>query len=323
MDQSTLDFIRSLTYTDTKTLSQKALKASEEVGELAKVVLPFDNAHATLHRFADKQKILEEIADTYLVIQSIAFELGYSYEEFCDMVKFKSQKWAELQSREEKIQGDIPFEIHITVKQDDLDKFRAVCANLGVKPIVLDLQNQKGASVMQDVMTSSVFMGDNPGAYNKMKEISAGMTEAGFTVVREKIETVPWHPAAPSRKHTDPKMPANCYFETHFGIICTDETKKMLVDMAPVWDCHLSQNYFKINSDLTYTIMMTKRVYEGTFEDFKHGVDKIYGQLEMMGFVIDKLIVEFSIYDTKISHDAQWLMNPDCSECSTECPFTV
>lgn len=41
----TNDFIKKLSLSDKKTLSQKALKTCEEVGELAKAVLPFDSAH--------------------------------------------------------------------------------------------------------------------------------------------------------------------------------------------------------------------------------------------------------------------------------------
>jgi hypothetical protein len=36
MNKNTLDYIRSLSTNDKKTLSQKALKTCEEVGELAK-----------------------------------------------------------------------------------------------------------------------------------------------------------------------------------------------------------------------------------------------------------------------------------------------
>ncbi len=49
-----MKYIQLLTETDQKSLSQKALKACEEVGELAKVFLPFENAHACNHRFVDK-----------------------------------------------------------------------------------------------------------------------------------------------------------------------------------------------------------------------------------------------------------------------------
>ena len=39
------DFIKTLSIKDKKTLSQKGLKLVEEVGELARVILPYDSAH--------------------------------------------------------------------------------------------------------------------------------------------------------------------------------------------------------------------------------------------------------------------------------------
>lgn len=55
------NYIKSLSIKDKKTLSQKGLKLAEEVGELAKAILPYDSAHGTNHRFIDKEKILEEV----------------------------------------------------------------------------------------------------------------------------------------------------------------------------------------------------------------------------------------------------------------------
>ena len=85
---------------DKKTLSQKGLKLAEEVGELAKVILPYDSAHGTNHRFIDKERILEEVVDVYLTNISIAHSIGITDEEFDEMLNRKSLKWAELQSKE-------------------------------------------------------------------------------------------------------------------------------------------------------------------------------------------------------------------------------
>ena len=47
MNTELLSYIQKLSIRDKKTLSQKALKVTEECGELARVVLPFDNAAGT------------------------------------------------------------------------------------------------------------------------------------------------------------------------------------------------------------------------------------------------------------------------------------
>ncbi len=80
MSPELFEYIQRLSLADKKTLSQKALKVAEESGELAKVVLPFDNAAGTIHRFIEKGRILEESVDVILTAISIAYELGYTHE---------------------------------------------------------------------------------------------------------------------------------------------------------------------------------------------------------------------------------------------------
>jgi hypothetical protein len=311
MHKSTLDTLRTLSAADTKTLSQKTLKAAEEVGELAKVVLPFEGAFATTHRFVDRRRILEEVADGILCLRSVAYDLGFDDSEIEDMVIHKMRKWAELQAREHKANYPVPYEFHITVHTSEIERFKGTCAALGVKPIVLDLQNQQGESVMHDVMTSSTFMGDNPGAYNEMERIAVGLTEAGFKVVRKKIETVPWHPAAPeAHEGNTPPMPKDCYFESHFGVVCTTLRRGELHGIAKQLDAHLSRNIFKKLDGDSFKIMLTARSYEGTATQFKQRVADIEATLKEMGFDVDKVIVEFSVYDTRVNHDSSWITKP-------------
>jgi NTP pyrophosphatase (non-canonical NTP hydrolase) len=162
MNIQLLDYIKKLSLDDKKTLSQKALKVAEESGELAKVVLPFDNAAGTIHRFIEKGRILEESVDVILTAISIAYELGYSHEEIEETMRLKAEKWQGIQYKETQVDDMIPFEIHVSVqlKEGQEERFRNICGLINsatpVKPIILDLEN-KGQSVMQDVMTSSHF----------------------------------------------------------------------------------------------------------------------------------------------------------------------
>lgn len=314
MDKKTLDYIKTLTKNDKKNLSQKALKTCEEVGELAKVVLPYENAFATTHRFVDRTRILEECADSYLCLMSIAYDLNFSDEEFETMVNHKMKIWADLQAREGRIKYPIPYEIHVTIEPVlaanlqpiSIETFKEICKFLGVKPILLDL-HLKGDKVLKDLMTSSTFMGNNREAFEEMKRITAGLVGAGYTVVREKIETIPWHPAAPSRAHENPTMPPNCYFESHLNILCTEEKLKLLKSIAETHQARRSSNVFKRFDDGTFTIMVTYRNYETVYEDFKSKLEEIKKDLRENAFEVEKEIVEFSVFDTKISHDAAWI----------------
>jgi len=309
-------FIRELSSQDKKTLSQKALKVAEEAGELAKVVLPFDNASGTIHRFIDKKRILEEVVDVHLTAISIAYSLGFTDEEIEDMILHKAKKWADIQKAEAKVQGKIPYEIHITVEvAESNDVFSDHCRTLDVKPIVLALQ--KNDTSIRDVMTSSVHMGNNRSAYEEMKRISNGLWMQGYEVVREKIETVPWHPAAPTAKYGNLKMPEDCYFETHIGVnleTSQPDRKKALQDIADYFNAHMSRNAFKMHDDGTYMQMITFRKYEGTFESFEGEANTLNGMIILEGFEVEKRVTEFSIYDTKVSHDAAWLTKEPAKE---------
>ncbi len=309
MNQKLLELIRQLSQSDTKTLSQKALKATEEIGELAKVVLPFEDAFACKHRFVDRLAILEEVADVMLTVMSIAYNLDFEDSDLEEMIKEKSLYWAELQTRDREAKFPVPYEIHVTVKTDNVDTFKQTCLEANVKPLLLDLQNSTGDSVLQEMMTSSIHIGNNSSAYAEMKRIADYLNTKGIPVIRQKIETVPWHPAAPSEKHASPTMPKDCYFESHLAIIVNKDNIDDLRDFVTSYSCHLSKNVFKRIDDENFIIMATYRKYDGVYESFKDSLEKIKNEVLNAGYQIEKTIVEFSVYDSRINHDAAWLMS--------------
>jgi len=268
-----LDYVAKLSKADKKTLSQKALKTAEEVGELAKVVLPYDGAASTAHRFIAKERILEEVADVLLCALSVAYDLGYTHEEITSTMLRKAGYWEELQTRESKAVYPLPYEIHVTVagglvtdSAERLEDFKRACAMIGVKPLLIDMHNNMGKTIMLDTQTSSVHLGDNTSAITEVRRISTALRAGGFKVVREKVETVPWHPAAPSALHRNPVMPKDCYFEAHFNIVVDEQKLSVLRAREGLYDFHLSRNAFKRISDTEFVMMATKRNYEGMFE---------------------------------------------------------
>lgn len=312
MNKNLLAYIKLLSLKDRKSLSQKALKTSEEVGELAKKVLPFDNASGSLHKFTDKQNILEEVVDVILSSISIAYDIGFEDDDIENMLHKKAIYWNELQNKESLVNPDeIPFEIHVTVETEDIDGFKKVCETLGVKPIVIELENSQEKSIQ--VMTSSDIITSNTGSYNECKRISDFLKISGFNVVREKIETVPWHPSAPSDKMGRVGMPKGSYFETHFTILCNESRRKFLELVLRKWDCHLSRNVFKKLDDGQFKIMGTFRNYSWSQEKFKLHTKLIKKELKEHRFDVDKVINEFCIYDTKESKDWNW-MESECIE---------
>ena len=327
------DFIKTLSIKDKKTLSQKGLKLVEEVGELARVILPYDSAHGTNHRFIDREAILEEVVDVYLTNISIAHSLGFTDEEFNDMLAKKSEKWSKLQANEEKAEFPLPFEIHVTVDANnitetklndfftypyDLHTFKSVCDGIRVKPIVIDLEINDG-SIIKDVMTSSKHFGDNRSAYEESKRICDELKRHGYKVLRNKIESVPWHPAAPVIS-TGKEIPNGCYFEAHIGVTIypgqkdelNDFVKSTLTDGSLIelsGTAKLSQNFFKKSKDGSkFVNMLTYRSNKCGSPKFKLEVEGIKHLLQEEGFEFEKVEVEYAVYDTNVTHDTKWIL---------------
>jgi NTP pyrophosphatase (non-canonical NTP hydrolase) len=310
-----IDFIKSLSLNDTKTLTQKALKTSEEVGELAKAVLPFEGAAGTLHRFTDKEKILEESCDVLLCALSVANQIA-SEKEIEDMLWAKAKKWSELQHREGNTKFPIPYEIHVTVNKDaDFEKFKNTCDRVGVKALAISLYSKTGEVILDEVMTSCKFIGDNLTAYKKLCETADALVQDGFSIIRKKIETVPWHPAAPSMDgHRDMR---NKYFESHIEIMCSDtylsNINEKLLDGSSWGDHHISINTSKkMEADGRRPILITIREYDTIYEKFRASTRLLYDSLVSLGSIygwdsVQKPVIEFSLYDTNITHDDSWI----------------
>lgn len=303
--------ISELTAQDTKTLSQKGLKLAEEVGELAAVLLPYDNAAGTLHRFVLQQQILEEAIDVILCAASIIENVGFSKDDIADMFNAKLAKWGSLQAGESKVKDadNIPFEIHVSVSITDggqLELFQHLCTNIiHVKPIVLDLDWEEGT--MRDVMTSSTIFSSSKDAVIEMTRISDTLERHGLIVSRKKVETVPWHPAAPHNEHDT--MPPNCYFECHIPIAINPTEIDQLRMHTHQVGLHLSRNAFKKLDGDNVIMMATLRSVHGNYKSFQFSVDYIKHQLEQWKYVIvdNKIITEFAIYDSNISLDNKWV----------------
>jgi len=282
------------------------LKTTEEVGELAKDVLLFENAASTLHRFTNKNKILENVVDIYLSAISIAYSMGFSDDDIEDMISRKLRKWSMLQSNEKYVKFPLPYEIHITIERPhDIELFKEVCEKIKVKPIIIDLEKDD-IIVMSDVMTSSVHYGDNQSALTESDRIATELHEKKYNVLRTKIETVPWHPEAPSIKN-NLQMKEGNYFESHLRIVTTLDQRPLLDIIAFDNKAHLSRNFFKKINNAEYIIMMTLRNYNVSSEVFSLRVNSLKEILVINGFEVDMVEIEFAIYDSNDSYDSAWI----------------
>ena len=202
------------------------------------------------------------------------------------------------------------YEIHVTVQTKHPEEFKAKCREIGVKPIILDLQKKSG-DVLCEVMTSSTISTYDKTvveAKSDMISICALLTKAGFEVIRSKIETVPWHPLAPS-EHNGVKHFEGSHFETHFGVIINhSDDVENLNAIANRFNLHLSKNILKRRPDGSYIQMATYRSYDKVIVDFSLLVDEILNAMYAKHLALEKLPkIEFAVYDSNHQHDMNWI----------------
>lgn len=208
----------------------------------------------------------------------------------------------------------MPYEFHVTIaaQAERLEAFRATCEELRVKPIVLDL-GVNNDEVLSDYMTSSTatYTSDVE-AFNRLQKLSRNMCEAGFTVVRQKIETAPWHNKAPQKP--EDIMPEGCYFEAHLALnVLAMQVPELrgrlrLDENAPA--LHLSRNSFKQASAGRLVMMATLRSYLDTSQTFSEHVEASRNYLTAEGYELEKdPIIEFALYDSNVHHDDNWMKN--------------
>lgn len=296
-----LEKIKTLSLKDTKSLSQQGLKLAEECGELAKVILPFDNADGTRHRFVDRDALIDGVADVMLVALSIAYGLKIHDDKLIAMITKKAYYWEKLQSIPSR--EAYPYEIHITVQSaQSSDQFIEDCKEIGVKPVLLDLHSNSNG-IIKDVMTSSTLVGTNSTVIEEVDRVTLELEDRGYRVVRQKVETVPWHPHSANERSPDN------YFEAHIPVTLKPESSEALYYLIKKYPgAHLSQNILKKHQDDTVIQMVTMRHNDCDLDTFIKRVNGLKGGLAEDGYDFGaKDIVEWAIYDNNIRHDDKWM----------------
>lgn len=203
------------------------------------------------------------------------------------------------------------YELHITIKvsnEFNIEQFKKNCQELNLKPIIIELQNQKGIKVGEDIMTSSRYFCTLLRIYSKALELSALLEAKGYNVFRIKIETdenniLAYHKDSVFNKPLDP----NFYYECHIEIETNTEGLSILENIAKDHNCHLSKNAFKKLDNNKFINMMTYRDYENHYEDYKDKLETIVNKIKSKGFKVGKMDIEYAIFDTNLIHDDNWL----------------
>ena len=179
------------------------------------------------------------------------------------------------------------YEAHLTVEAETVERrqaFAAVCEALGVKCVLIELA--RGAHRSQP-MTSSHHSGALADVQAEVAALQARLVDAGFTVLRVKIES----------ELTDEV--AGLYFEFHAKVLAGEDVEALRA-LCVANGAHLSNN--AIERGVRF---VTLRVYEASRDEacarFEHLL-AVLGDYEILGTK-----AEVTIHDSRVELDAGWL----------------
>jgi NTP pyrophosphatase (non-canonical NTP hydrolase) len=94
-----LSFIEEVSKKEKKTLSQRALKLQEEVGEVAQALLIKQKAPGMSHKSIEHGELTVECIDVLLVTLDLFFANGGTKHTLMDLLSKKTKKWESSQSK--------------------------------------------------------------------------------------------------------------------------------------------------------------------------------------------------------------------------------
>lgn len=187
------------------------------------------------------------------------------------------------------------FEAHLTVDTDRRADFEALCGELGVDCVGIELR--AGVHRAQP-MTASHHRGELAAVIGEVEALHARIVAAGFTVVRTKLEAAAANEGVPPPDHPG-------YFEFHVKLRVEPARLDELARIAQSCGGQLSRNDRR-----TGQRFVTMRVYRATRVEAEAQLDALLAALELAGFDRAGIAREYTLYDSRIELDAGWLEPP-------------
>lgn len=82
-----------------KTITEMALKCSEEVGELAQAVLSYTKAPGSEYKQKTEKDVIEEIVDLFIIDLALASKMGVTFDDVKRLSKKKISKWVSVMDK--------------------------------------------------------------------------------------------------------------------------------------------------------------------------------------------------------------------------------
>jgi len=202
------------------------------------------------------------------------------------------------------------FEAHVTVEAlnpGEQERFRSVCASLGVKSVLIELP--EGATRSQP-MTSSYHRGSLQAVAGQVADIARSLRKQHFPVTRIKLEAVVGNTDVPETDEEAQTWPAGNYFEFHVKVsLPVDADLEPLRVLCRRHRAHLSSNAFQREGNQTQRFV-TLRVYGGGRLRASQQFEFLLTDLERAGYSLSNRLREYTIYDSNQDIDAGWIDPP-------------
>ena len=186
------------------------------------------------------------------------------------------------------------YEIHITVKIEDVQKFIFDCKSISLKPILIDTQTDGD---IHQMMTSDKYEGDS--YQEQLSKSVNNLISLGYLIIRTKVEIIPYF--INHLIHSD-----HIYYESHVRFRFPKNYDKInFINYCEVAGWHPSKNLFKSDVDWDYQ-MATLRDKDRNLEIFKYLISQ-FVKHPMFEDLQIKTEIEECIHDTNVNIDDTWL----------------
>lgn len=208
--------------------------------------------------------------------------------------------------------GSGTFEAHLTVAADDLaarERFRAVCVDLGVKCVLIELP---AGHTRSQPMTSTYHHGDLPDVVREVSRLAGELRRRGFAPTRVKLEAVITNTGVPATDDEARAFPAGNYFEFHVKLaLAPDADLDALRVLCERQQAHLSSNALKRDEAGRSERFVTQRVHGVGRTNAEAVFERLVTDLLAAGYTLSNRLREYTIFDSNIAIDAGWIDEPD------------
>lgn len=195
------------------------------------------------------------------------------------------------------------FEAHLTVRAD-ASRLEEHAAAHGLKFTHIVLE--RGRTPSQPMLTLH-RRGSLPAVREAVEDAARALRDAGFEVVRTKIEAAPWAEGVPDTDEEAAALGPRYYFEHHIKLLLGSPSREGLPELAAAHTAHLSRNVRRIRPDGRTERFVTQRCRLVGRRTAQARLDALTADLRRDGWEIVSTEREFVVHDSDESLDHGWI----------------